>query len=264
MIMVYYAFTDDTSYVPAICISYADTKENTFKKGLCFGYSLFFVLSGKGVFNGTKVHAGQGFFVYANTINEWYADEADPWRYVWIDMRNSYFSNILELFRESKNSQVFHYDYIDEAEAFAKKIITYNNTQLPPLKMAEMCLRFIGNHTSDLHDKNIKAKEYVRRFVSYIDNNFFRGIKIENASTILGLSPQYLRKICKEHLGVSPKQYLNRRKMSYAEKLLKETDITISDIAYSLGFEDPFVFTRFFSSQLHISPTEYRTQNREI
>ena len=262
MIMIYYAFTDDTSYVPAICINYADTKENTFKKGLCFGYSLFFVLSGKGVFNGTKVHAGQGFFVYANTTNDWYADEADPWRYVWLDMRNPYFSQILELFRESEDSQIFHYDFIDEAEAFAKEVIAHNKTRLPPLKMVEICLRFINNHTTDSYMKNINAKEYVRYFVSYVDSTFFRNIKMEAIAANMGISPQYLRKICKEHLGVSPKQYLNNRKLSCAEKLLKETDLSISDVAYSLGFEDPFVFTRFFSSQMHISPSEYRKQNK--
>ena len=259
--MIHYAFTDDTDYMPAICINYADTPQNTYKKGMCLGYSLFFILSGKGVFNGTTLGKGQGFFVYPDTINEWYADEADPWRYVWIDMRNPYFSNILELFRESKNSQIFHYDYIDEAEAFAKEVIAHSGTRLPPLQMAEMCLHFLKHHPSDSYNKNINSKEYVRRFVSYIDNAFFRDIQIENFTSTLGISAQYLRKICKEHLGVSPKQYLNHRKMSYAKKLLRETDISVSDIAYSLGFDDPFVFSRFFSTQINLSPSEYRKQN---
>jgi AraC family transcriptional activator of pobA len=47
-----------------------------------------------------------------------------------------------------------------------------------------------------------------------------------------------------------------------AEKYLKHTDYSISEIAYRLNFEDPAYFSRFFSKQKAMSPKEFRAKNK--
>ena len=83
-------------------------------------------------------------------------------------------------------------------------------------------------------------------------------IKINEITAFLGVSQQYLYKICKTRLSVSPKRYIVDRKLFYAKKLLKESAMSITEIANSLGFEDVLTFSKFFSSHEKKSPQRFR------
>jgi transcriptional regulator GlxA family with amidase domain len=62
----------------------------------------------------------------------------------------------------------------------------------------------------------------------------------------------------KEKLGVSPKQYIDEVRIDKAKRLLKETSLSITQIASSVGFPDVLSFSKFFSSKAKQSPTHYR------
>ena len=64
--------------------------------------------------------------------------------------------------------------------------------------------------------------------------------------------------------GVSPWQHLRARRVLEAKRLLTYSVMTISEIGYSLGFDDPTYFSRFFSSQVGESPAEFRAANRRL
>ena len=49
-------------------------------------YIIHYVLEGKGIFNGTPLHKGQGFLITKGTLHEYHSDAADPWTYFWIIM----------------------------------------------------------------------------------------------------------------------------------------------------------------------------------
>ena len=59
-------------------------------------------------------------------------------------------------------------------------------------------------------------------------------------------------------MGKSPKEYLTEYRIKQACRLLKETDLSISAIAYSVGFENNLYFSKAFKKQKGLSPSEYR------
>ena len=61
---------------------------------------------------------------------------------------------------------------------------------------------------------------------------------------------------------MSPQQYLISYRMEKACRLLDETDLKISDVARSVGYEDEFMFTRMFKNKKGISPSEYKIRCR--
>ena len=62
----------------------------------------------------------------------------------------------------------------------------------------------------------------------------------------------------KEYTGVSPAQYQLQQKLLRAKELLTSTPLTISEIAYSLHFENAGQFSTFFTKKEGVMPSEFR------
>jgi AraC-like DNA-binding protein len=64
----------------------------------------------------------------------------------------------------------------------------------------------------------------------------------------------------KHHVGSTPMDYFIRLRLRRACRLLEETELSVKAIAYTLGYDDPFYFSRIFKSFNRIAPSEYRSQ----
>lgn len=73
------------------------------------------------------------------------------------------------------------------------------------------------------------------------------------------LSPNYLSDLLKKETGKSTKEHIDYFLINKAKKMLLSTSLTINEIAYGLGFEEPKSFSKLFKKREGITPTEYRT-----
>ncbi|WP_135555710.1 helix-turn-helix transcriptional regulator [Paenibacillus cymbidii] len=76
-------------------------------------------------------------------------------------------------------------------------------------------------------------------------------------------SESHLRKLFLRETGMPPLQYAHRLKASLAMRRLAGSDERVSDIAYSLGYEDPNYFARMFKKCSGMTPQEYRRKHRD-
>lgn len=76
------------------------------------------------------------------------------------------------------------------------------------------------------------------------------------------VSKGYLRKLFKKKYGESPLSYLLRRKLDYAEELLRITDLSVQDISRKVGIENAFYFSAMFARKRGMSPTKYREKHK--
>ncbi|WP_298421982.1 AraC family transcriptional regulator [uncultured Kordia sp.] len=74
----------------------------------------------------------------------------------------------------------------------------------------------------------------------------------------LHLSPNYLSSMLKSLTGQSTQQHIHNKLIEKAKEQLSTTQQTISEIAYSLGFERPASFTKLFKTKTEMSPMEFR------
>jgi AraC family transcriptional regulator, transcriptional activator of pobA len=77
----------------------------------------------------------------------------------------------------------------------------------------------------------------------------------------LSVHSNHLNKVLKENTGKTTTEHITNRLIQEAKILLKQTDWNISEIAYSLGFEQLSHFSNFFKKQTFLSPLEIRHQN---
>lgn len=74
----------------------------------------------------------------------------------------------------------------------------------------------------------------------------------------LGLGYSWFRRMFKEYTGVSPTQYQLQQKLLKAKELLTSSNLNISEIAYSLKFENAGQFSTFFKKKEGVTPSEFR------
>ena len=77
----------------------------------------------------------------------------------------------------------------------------------------------------------------------------------------LHLSPNYFGDLIKKETGKSAKEYIQDKTIDVAKTKTFDSDKTVNEIAYELGFKYPQHFTRLFKQRVGLSPNEYRLQN---
>lgn len=101
-------------------------------------------------------------------------------------------------------------------------------------------------------------KNRMWRVMSYIGANFTKNLSVKELADFAGLSEKHFIVQFHQTLGLAPKQYLIRCRMTKASELLKTTDLKISDIAERTGYGDVYSFSRAFKKYCNESPSEYR------
>lgn len=102
------------------------------------------------------------------------------------------------------------------------------------------------------------------RFRALVERRFRSPLAIAEYAAELAVSEKQLRTACMKAVGVSPLQQLKRRRVLEAKRLLSYSTMTVAEVAYSLGFDDPAYFSRFFSDETGMSPSVFRAERGHI
>lgn len=114
------------------------------------------------------------------------------------------------------------------------------------------------NHNST-YQNSISNKTFETIF-RYIENNYLKQINITQIAEEFHINTCYFSQLFKKEMGCTFTDYLSKKRIEYAGKLLLDTDLKIYEIAEMAGFSDYFYFSRVFRKLKKCSPTEYRTQ----
>ncbi len=106
--------------------------------------------------------------------------------------------------------------------------------------------------------------EKINNILQYIDENYMDEIKIADISQKMGISKFYLCKLFKKMTGKTITEYVNYVRVREAVALIRETDISITDVALTVGFNDANYFSRIFHSFTNNSPSEIRKTSHQI
>ena len=136
------------------------------------------------------------------------------------------------------------------------------------------CKNYIGLISSHIlrEDKNLihirkmtghrSTMKHFKNVLEYIDNNCENSITLENAAEFMHYSRFYFSKLFKKLTGTSFVRYVNQKRISHAKQLIKETDLTFTDISSACGFENIRTFNREFKLICGLTPKEYRLKKR--
>lgn len=98
----------------------------------------------------------------------------------------------------------------------------------------------------------------LKSIVEYLNAHFTEPIRLNDVAARFGLSPQYFCTFFKDNLGKTLVQHVNFLRIEQASRLLRETDLPIMDIAFSVGFENFSYFIKRFREVFGCTPSQYR------
>ncbi len=113
---------------------------------------------------------------------------------------------------------------------------------------------------STLADAKFNDSELVQRFKELIELNFKSHWTVSQYAKALSISPTHLSRLTRAANGSSALRMIEARLMREARRNLAYTNLSISSIAYTLGFTDPAYFSRVFTRDAGISPKAFRAQ----
>lgn len=108
-------------------------------------------------------------------------------------------------------------------------------------------------------DDRLDHKKIVDKVEEYIWHNYSYKISLEQIAKNFGIVLPYLSSIFKEHKGISPIKFIIQLRINKAKELLMITPpIPLKDIAQTIGYDDPFYFSKLFKSETGQSPSDYK------
>jgi AraC-like DNA-binding protein/PAS domain-containing protein len=96
----------------------------------------------------------------------------------------------------------------------------------------------------------------------YLREHLAERIDLSSLSGVLAVSPDHLGRVFKRHMGTTPHQFLIDLRLEAAEGLLAETDLTVTQIAWRVGFASPSHFVTTFRARTGTTPLEFRRRVR--
>ena len=100
--------------------------------------------------------------------------------------------------------------------------------------------------------------------VRYIVKNLDRDLSVKEISDDTCLSVSVLYKYFHMYFNCTPKDYINKRRVDEARKLLINTDLSIDEIARKVGFSSASYFTRVFKSIMDTTPLKFKNNNLKL
>lgn len=132
---------------------------------------------------------------------------------------------------------------------------------------ARMALLLVALHraasaTTDEEPMDDPARRHAVVFRTLVDRKFRETRRIGDYASAIGISATHLNRVCRQVMGASALDVIERRIALEARRQLRFSDFSVKQIAADLGYDDPAYFTRFATRLLGMSPSTYREASR--
>jgi AraC-like DNA-binding protein len=231
-------------------------------------YQIVYIANGYGEFESagvkkTIVKEGTAFLLFPGEWHRYKPSVETGWEEFWVGYEGHYAEYLMKqnCFKPSspfinvgKNAELLNV-FIKLIETVKFEGVAHHQlaacliTQLLGLAYASAIMSDTDRHAKNtlIHTARFKMHETLDK-----------PIDLEALAEELNVSYPLFRRSFKETVGISPGQYHLNIRIEKACRLLKETSLSMKEVASQLGFESEFYFSRIFKRKTGISPTQYR------
>ncbi len=234
-------------------------------------YLIHHILSGQGTFSTGdhiyKLGKGDSFIIEPGHLTGYKADPTNPWEYYWIAVKGKRFKLMLEQAGVTLTNPIIHASNHNHVKWLEKIKSTFKSrTSGGGLRTSGYLYLLLSDFQKVLHPERLKDSEaptrierHVKQVAQQLTTQYTEPISIENIAQSYGYNRAYFSKMFKVYNHVSPVTFLLNLRISKSRQLLRERlELTVEQIAYSVGFNDPLYFSKQFKRFYQLSPSEYR------
>lgn len=215
-----------------------------------------------------KISKGDFFLTYKDEPFNYYPNVKDPWSYYYIDFYADNIEGVFKAMGCTKENFYGNIKSLNKVSSICQELVeSFDVSTGQSLHCIGMFLVLLSLLMNDYRDgfksaeksKQQKAKQF-QAILMYINNNYRLDLKMSDIASSVGLSESYITAIFAEEIQMAPMRYLNNYRIAVACGLLKDSNMSISDIAIAVGFKDRLYFSRLFSKIKGVSPKRYKLE----
>lgn len=246
------------------------TKSHSWGPALRDHYLIHLVESGRGTFVYNKttytLQAGDLFFVAPSQMASYQADPKEPWSYIWVGFNGTDARRLINMTGFSRQEPVIHTDTPEETGRLLRCIAECSGpTAADDAAMAGSLYLFLA-HLMRINGRRTALnphQSYVANALRFIQYNYASDIGVNDIARYVGISRSQLYRAFLQDFGISPHTYLQKYRINEACSLLRDPNLSVAEVAGSVGFNDPLYFSRVFKSIKNHTPSEYQRKKME-
>ena len=233
-------------------------------------YILHYVFEGEGVLRiddkEFKVKSNSFFLLPPDVLVQYQADEKKPWQYAWIHFHGFKSTEIVRSIGMTRKEPV--YVPIEEnsqlKDAVINLIMYKENECIGYMYILFDKMNRWTRHVEKKAGTNLRTMNYMREAIQYINTKYCESIMVQQIADHCGVDRAYLSKIFKYATGKTLQEYLIQFRIKRAKQLLKDTDLSVKYVSFSVGYNDPFTFSKVFKKQEGVSPSVWRKNHNNF
>ena len=218
------------------------------------------VLKGRGQFtcqgHTYALGPGDAFLIWPGVSTYYAADGQDPWTYCWVGLDGEDAEEMLRACGFSREQPILPQPCPAFGEALRElaQAAGAGKGHYALLGLAYSAFGLIAREPGAQGE----GPGYLARAMAYIRHNYPYEITVADVARQVGLSRSYLYKVFMAGRGVSPARYIADTRLEAAAGLLEQTDLTVTEVCYSVGYNLPAAFTKAFRKKYGVAPLGYR------
>ncbi len=228
-------------------------------------YLVHYVSSGEGIYvcRGQEytLREGDMFLIFPSEVVEYRAAADDPWEYYWVGFNGTDAHRMIAMagFRRDEPIMCAE-DTIATKEALLRIYHSRGNTPAADVEMAGYLQLFLASliRRRDENPSTLGSRGYLAQALRYIQHSYASAIGVSDIADFVGISRSQLYRAFEAEFGQSPHEYLQKYRISEACTLLRGGELTVAEVAGSVGFNDPLYFSRVFRQMKKCTPTVYQ------
>jgi two-component system response regulator YesN len=124
------------------------------------------------------------------------------------------------------------------------------------IEFASRCFMLITSYVKV--QSNIDYSNHiVKATKEFLEKHYTEDISLENVAEQVNISPQYFSKLIKKTTGFNFIDWLSMLRVKKAKELLTNSNLTVKEVCFMVGYKDPNYFSRIFKKRIGITPSEY-------
>ena len=230
-------------------------------------YRLYYITEGNGTVTVDNVEyrlsQHQSFIAFPYSDIKIQTNSSSPWKYKWIE-----FCGAEPAFLISQTSFTRKKPVVGKIELsqFHRFFIEYDrdSAQIHDIYRSVCRLIYMLTYYIEYFPcKSPEIKGYAHIARSFIEQNYQRhDLSVKQVADYVKIDRTYLYRLFKDETGLSIIDYINSRRISRAESLLINKEVSVKDVAEAVGFSDQMYFSRVFKKFKGISPTAFRKNSQ--
>lgn len=235
---------------------------------------LIYCLEGKGAVTIDTVNYGIGpgdyFIIPSNMPHHYKTDEKNPWTIYWCHFKGEQADAIVQKLIDRAGSFKYNIDFLgerisifDQLYSNLEKGYSYENLTYVNLLFLQFLSSFLFSDRFSVNLQN-KTDSFLEKSICFMQDHVDKNLTLQDFAGHVNYSPSHYSLKFKNETGFSPIEYFNQLKIQKACQYLQFTDLRIKEIAFKIGIQDAYYFTRLFGKTMGFSPKDYRRSRAAI